>query len=32
MTVVADTLRTASGLCIGWFVIEEKDGESVRGA
>lgn len=27
----ADSLRTASGLCIGWFTTEERDGEYVRG-
>jgi len=27
----ADTLRTASGLCLGWFVTEDRDGEYTRG-
>ena len=29
--IATDTLRTASGLCIGWFVAEERDGEYIRG-
>ena len=31
IVTAADTLRTASGLCLGWFVTEELDGEYARG-
>jgi len=32
IVTTTDALRTESGLCIGWFVTEELDGEYVRGA